>query len=65
MYRKLSLILEKISGLLQDLLLHNLSDLEELWDSISGHSVCRQTWIRELDAILEQVENDRGNLVSI
>lgn len=46
-----------------DLLLHNLSDLEELWDSISGHSVCRQTWIRELDAILEQVENDRGNLI--
>ncbi|XP_078383943.1 coiled-coil domain-containing protein 180-like isoform X2 [Oculina patagonica] len=46
-----------------DLLLHNLADLEELWENISEHSVHRQTWIRELDGTLEQVEHDRGNLI--
>lgn len=44
-------------------MLHNLADLEELWECIAEHSVHRQTWIRELDATLEQVEHDRGNLV--
>lgn len=46
-----------------DLLLHNLADLEELWECISVHSVHRQILIRELDATLEQVEYDRGNLI--
>lgn len=60
---------EEIEQLLQtvegddDLLLHNLADLEELWECISVHSVHRQTWIRELDTTLEQVEYDRGNLI--
>lgn len=57
--------LSNASCLSQDLLLHNLADLEELWECISVHSVHRQTWIRELDTTLEQVEYDRGNLVGI
>jgi len=44
-------------------LLHDLADLEALWESIAEHSVQRQTWIEELDATLDQVENDRSNLV--
>lgn len=46
-----------------DLLLHDLSDLEALWESIAEHSVQRQTWIDELDGTLDQVEVDRGNLI--
>ena len=44
-------------------MLHDLADLEALWESIAEHSVQRQTWIEELDATLDQVENDRSNLV--
>ncbi|KAM7451254.1 hypothetical protein ABFA07_001297 [Porites harrisoni] len=46
-----------------DLLLHNLSDLEALWESVAEHSVHRQSWINELDVTLDQVEIDRGDLI--
>ena len=42
----------------------SLSDLEALWESVAEHSVHRQSWINELDVTLDQVEIDRGDLVS-
>ena len=48
---------------IQDLQILCLADLEALWKSIAEHSNYRQTWIAELDASLDQVENDRANLV--
>ena len=48
---------------MQDLQILCLTDLEALWKSIAKHSDFRQTWIAELDATLDQVENDRANLV--
>ena len=48
---------------IQDLQILCLADLEALWKSIAEHSNYRQTWIAELDTTLDQVENDRANLV--
>ncbi|XP_074627275.1 coiled-coil domain-containing protein 180-like [Acropora palmata] len=46
-----------------DLQILCLADLEALWKSIAEHSNYRQTCIAELDATLDQVENDRANLI--
>lgn len=46
-----------------ELLLHCLTDLETLWESVAEHSKHRQIWIAELDSTLDQVENDRANLI--
>jgi hypothetical protein len=48
----------------QDLQGYQVKDLHDLWSKVAEHSVTRQTWIKDMERRLEQVELDRSSMVS-
>ena len=48
---------------IQKLLSYTLSELEELWIEAASQSLKRQTWIKDLDCQLVEIEESRMNKV--
>ena len=40
-------------------MVYSHSELDELWEEIAQHSTSRQSWIKEFDAELSKLENQR------
>ncbi|CAH1787861.1 unnamed protein product [Owenia fusiformis] len=47
----------------EDIVWYNMSELEELWECVQKESSIRQSWIEHMDEQLQQIEEDRMDLV--